>query len=44
VRPIPVDKDILNSQLAIIEVYCPSRAAAFMKYFKEYKVYKLIRS
>jgi hypothetical protein len=44
VRPIPLDKDILNSQLAIIDVYCPSRVAAFMKYFKEYKVYKLIRS
>jgi membrane-bound ClpP family serine protease len=42
-RPIPIDQNILNSELAIIYVYCPSRAAAFMKYFHEYKVYDLIK-
>lgn len=42
-RPIPIAQDVLNTQLAIIDVYCPSKAAAFMKYFRKYKVYDVIK-
>jgi hypothetical protein len=43
-RPIIVDKDVLNSQLAIISVYCPDRAAAFKDYFRDYKLDDVIRT
>jgi hypothetical protein len=38
---LPVEKAVLNGQLAIIEVYCPSKAAAFIKHFGGYKLYNL---
>ncbi len=42
-RPLPVEKAVLNGQLATIDVYCPSRAAAFRKHFENYKLYGLTR-
>lgn len=42
-RPIRVDRAILDGELAIIAVYCPSRASDFVKYFREYKVDDVIR-
>ena len=39
--PLPLEKEVLNGQLATIEVYCPSRAAAFIKHFHKYKLYDL---
>ncbi len=40
-RPLPVEKEVLNGQLATIDVYCPSRAPAFRKHFDKYKLYQL---
>jgi hypothetical protein len=42
-RPLPVASEILNGQLAIIDVYCPSRAKAFENHFAKYKLYNLVR-
>ena len=42
-RPIRVDRAILDGELAIIAVYCPSRASDFVKYFRDYKVDDVIR-
>lgn len=42
-RPIPVARVILQSQLAIIHIYCPGRTPAFLKYFREYKLYPVVR-
>jgi hypothetical protein len=38
---LPVEKAVLNGQLAIIQVYCPARAPAFIKHFGGYKLYDL---
>ena len=38
---LPVEKAVLNGQLAIIQVYCPARAAAFIEHFGGYKLYAL---
>ena len=38
---LPIEKAVLNGQLAIIQVYCPSRAAAFIKHFGGYTLYDL---
>jgi hypothetical protein len=40
-RVLPVESEILNGQLAIIDVYCPSRAPAFINHFGKYKLYDL---
>jgi hypothetical protein len=42
-RVLPVESEIVNGQLAIIDVYCPSRAAAFKAHFAKYKLYNLVR-
>jgi hypothetical protein len=42
-RVLPVESEILNGQLAIIDVYCPSRAAAFKAHFAKYKLYNFVR-
>ena len=38
---LPVEKAVLNGKLAIIPVYCPARAPAFIKHFGGYKLYDL---
>ena len=42
-RVLPVESEIVNGQLAIIDVYCPSRAAAFRRHFRNFKLYQLNR-
>jgi hypothetical protein len=41
-RPLPIDRSVIDGELAIITVYCPSRAAAFLSYFQNYTFYQLI--
>jgi hypothetical protein len=38
---LPIEKAVLNGQLAIIQVYCPAKEAAFIKHFGGYKLYDL---
>ena len=41
-RPLPIDRSVIDGELAIVTVYCPSRAAAFLAYFQNYTFYQLI--
>lgn len=43
-RPIVIDKNILNAELAIISVYCPDKAAEFKQQFKDYKLDDVIKN
>jgi hypothetical protein len=42
-RPIRADSDLLNGELAIIEIYCPQHADAFRDYFQDYNLDDVIR-
>ena len=40
-RTLPVETEVLNGQLAILQTYCPNRVAAFTEHFKAYKLDQL---
>jgi hypothetical protein len=42
-RVLPIERSVLSGQLAIIDVYCPSKAAAFTKHFGAYTLYTLTK-
>jgi hypothetical protein len=42
-RTLPVEREVLDGQLAILDTYCPGRVSAFVRHFHAYDLYQLSR-